>query len=75
MFDLREFILKILDEKIGNDADYKVRETALGWYQKEVLVEADLAAVDILIEEKNATENVVEYENDLENSAELSEEI
>ena len=75
MFDLREFILKILDEKIGNDADYKVRETALGWYQKGVLVEADLAAVDILIEEKNATENVIEYENDLKNSAELSKEI
>ena len=68
MFILKEFIMKILKEKIGNEPDYKVRELALGWYSKGVLAEEDLAEIDTLIEEKNTAENTAE-------SAEIQEEI
>ena len=62
MFDLREYILKLLDGAIGKEPDYKVRELALGWYDKSVLVEADLQAVDSLIEarQESQTENTTE---------------
>ncbi len=51
MFNLRDYILKLLDESIGKEPDYKVRENALKWYERGTLVEADLEAVDKLIEE------------------------
>ena len=52
MFNLREYILKLLDESIGKEPDYKVRENALKWHERGTLVEADLEAVDDLIEER-----------------------
>lgn len=55
MFNLREYILKLLDESIGKELDYKVRENALKWYERGILVEADLEAVDNLIEERKKT--------------------
>lgn len=55
MFNLREYILKLLDESIGKELDYKVRENALKWYERGTLVEADLEAVDNLIEERKKT--------------------
>lgn len=57
MFDLRDFILKTIDGMIGVEPDYKVREYSLGWYTKSILVEADLGAVDALIEERNRIKN------------------
>lgn len=53
MFNLREYILKLLDESIGKEPDYKIRENALKWYERGTLVEADLEAIDQLIEERN----------------------
>lgn len=52
MFNLRDYILKLLDESIGKEPDYKVRENALKWYERGTLVEADLEAIDQLIEER-----------------------
>ena len=60
MFSLRDYILKLLDGSIGNEPDYKVREIALGWYDKGVLVQADLAALDSLIEAQYKEEAVEE---------------
>ena len=68
MFILKEFIMKILKEKIGNEPDYRVRELALGWYSKGELTQEDLAEIDALIEEKNTAENTTE-------SAEIDTEI
>ena len=68
MFILKEFIMKILKEKIGNEPDYRVRELALGWYSKGELTQEDLAEIDTLIEEKNTAENTTE-------SAEINTEI
>ena len=53
MFNLREYILKLLDGSIGKEPDYKIRENALKWYERGTLVEADLEAIDQLIEERN----------------------
>ena len=53
MFKLNDYIMKLIKEMIGKEADYKVRELALGWFSKGVLTEEDLAEIDTLIEEKN----------------------
>ena len=68
MFKLNDYIMKLLKEMIGEEADYKVRELALGWFSKGVLAEEDLAEIDTLIEEKNTAENTTE-------SAEIDTEI
>ena len=60
MFKLNDYIMKLLKEMIGKEADYKVRELALGWFSKGVLTEVDLAEIDTLIEEKNTAENTTE---------------
>lgn len=68
MFKLNDYIMKLIKEMIGKEADYKVRELALGWFSKGVLAEEDLAEIDTLIEEKNTAENTTE-------SAEIDTEI
>ena len=60
MFKLNDYIMKLIKEMIGKEADYKVRELALGWFSKGVLAETDLAEIDTLIEEKNTAENTTE---------------
>jgi hypothetical protein len=54
MFSLREFILKGLLDAIGKLADYQVIMNAMGWYEKGVLTEEDLALINDKIDEKNA---------------------
>lgn len=77
MFSLNEFIMKILKEKIGKEADYKVRELALGWFSKGELTQDNLAEIDNLIEEKNrkGIENSSSVEEIPEENTEISEEI
>lgn len=77
MFSLNEFIMKILKEKIGKEADYKVRELALGWFSKGELTQDNLAEIDNLIEEKNRKEieNSSSVEEITEENTEISEEI
>lgn len=50
MFTLKEFIKKGLIEAVGNMPDYKIRLSAAGWLEKDVLTEADLVDVDAAIE-------------------------
>lgn len=59
MFDLREFIVKTISGMIGREADYKVRQYALGWYDKGVLTDADLQTVEdsIVALQEPETEN------------------
>lgn len=49
-FSLRLFIKKGLLDAVGNLPDYKVVLNALGWYEKEVLTEEDLAEIQAAIE-------------------------
>ena len=46
MFDLRDFVSKVLADMIGREPDYKVRQYALGWYDKGVLLDADMQVVE-----------------------------
>lgn len=47
---LKEFIKKGLIEAVGNMPDYKIRLSAAGWLEKDVLTEADLVDIDGAIE-------------------------
>lgn len=53
---LRNYILTIIDKMINSNKedDYKIMNYALGWYEKDVLVQADLVAVQELIAAKNS---------------------
>ena len=54
MFNLREFILKGLKDAVGKMADYQVILNAVGWHEKGVLTEEDLAEISILIDSQYA---------------------
>ena len=56
MFTLKEFIKKGLIEAVGNMPDYKIRLSAAGWLEKDVLTEADLVDVDTAIESQYVKE-------------------
>ena len=56
MFTLKEFIKKGLIEAVGNMPDYKIRLSAAGWLEKDVLTEADLIDVDAAIESQYVKE-------------------
>ena len=56
MFTLKEFIKKGLIEAVGNMPDYKIRLSAAGWLEKDVLTEADLVDIDVAIESQYAKE-------------------
>ena len=56
MFTLKEFIKKGLIEAVGNMPDYKIRLSAAGWLEKDVLTEVDLVDVDAAIESQYAKE-------------------
>lgn len=59
MFDLKRFIKNGLLKAVGKMADYQVILNAVGWFDKGVLEESDLAELEAAIEEKafNANEN------------------
>lgn len=46
MFSLHDFVMKTLLGMVGNEPDYKVREYALGWYDKARLTGEDMAQLD-----------------------------
>lgn len=54
MFKLKEFIKNGLLGAIGNMADYQVILNAVGWYEKGVLEESDLAEIQAEIDARNA---------------------
>lgn len=58
MFDLKSFIKNGLLNAVGKMADYQVILNAVGWLDKGVLEESDLAELQTAIEEKafNANE-------------------
>lgn len=60
-FSLRNFIMKGLRDAVGKMSDYQIILNAVGWMEKGVLTEEDLAELQALIDEKN-TPPVVEEE-------------
>ena len=59
MFNLKDFIKKGLMSAVGAMADYQVILNAVGWFEKNVLSEEDLADIQMAIDEKNtAMENL-----------------
>lgn len=55
-FSLRNFILKGLLAAVGHMADYQIILNAVGWLEKGVLTEEDLAEIQAAIEAQYATE-------------------
>lgn len=64
MFDLSVFVMETIDAMIGKEPEHKVRQYALGWFEKNVLTEDDLAFVDTRYAE------LVEDDTDVGGSAE-----
>ena len=80
MFKLNDYIMKLIKEMIGKEADYKVRELALGWYTKGELNQKDLADIDDIIENRNkilsqSGESMVNTAENTTESAEIDTEI
>lgn len=59
---LHNFIMQGLRDAVGKLADFAVILNAVGWLEKGVLTEADLAELQALIDEKNAPEPEPEEE-------------
>ena len=60
MFSLREFVKKGLLDAVGKMADYQVILNAVGWLEKGVLTEEDLAEINAKIEAQYPAEEVTE---------------
>ena len=56
MFTLKNFVKKGLLDAVGKMADYQVILNSVGWMEKGVLVEADLAEINAKIEAQYITE-------------------
>lgn len=61
MFSLHDFLMVGLRDAVGKMADYQVILNAVGWQQKGVLTDDDLAELNALIAAKN-TPPVVDEE-------------
>ena len=66
MFSLRDFIKKGLLDAVGKMADYQVILNATGWYEKNVLLEEDLAEINLKIEEQYKVQEYLETETPYE---------
>ena len=53
-FSLHDFLMNGFRAAIGKMPDYKVYVNTVGWFEKGVLTEEDLAEVQELIDRKNA---------------------
>lgn len=56
MFNLKDFIKRGLLDAVGKMADYQVILNAVGWMEKGVLDEADLAEINEKIDAQYAEE-------------------
>ena len=70
MFDLKNYIMKLLIESMGKEPDYKIRENALKWYERGTLTTEDLEVIDTMLEERKKTFIDKDFEETEENSEE-----
>ena len=66
MFDLKEFVKKTLLDMVGHEPDYKVRQYALGWYDKAQLDAGDMASIEEAIEAQYAQPEEITEEEEAE---------
>lgn len=59
MFSLKEFVKKGLLDAVGKLADYQVILNSVGWMEKGVLDEADLAEINAKIDGQYITEEIM----------------
>ncbi len=59
MFNLRDFILRGLKQAIGNEPEYKIIQLAAGWLDKGVLMQEDLAEIDLLLQPETSMEEEI----------------
>lgn len=60
MFRLNEFIMKGLLNAIGKMGDYQIILNAAGWYDKGVLNDEDMIALQMAIDAQYTVEDAVE---------------
>lgn len=60
MFSLRDFVKSGLIRAVGKMADYQVILNAVGWLEKGVLEESDLAEIQALIDARYVVEDMPE---------------
>ena len=78
MFSLREFVRQAMLKAVGKQEDYKIMQNSLGWYEKDVLTQEDLAEIQeaiershIIPEETHIEEESVTEDNDSEPTPEV----
>ena len=64
MFNLREFIKMGLLDAVGKMANYQIILNAMGWYEKNLLLEEDLSEIDMKIEAQYYTEDTNKTEKE-----------
>ena len=64
MFSLKNFIKKGLIDAVGKMADYKIILNAVGWFEKDVLEENDLAEIQTVIDACHTIEENSEAEKE-----------
>ena len=57
---LRTFVRKTILGMIGEVAEYEVRRYALGWFDKGVLLDTDLADIELLLIPEEAEPSEIE---------------
>ena len=75
MFNLREFVKKVLLSGIGITSDYWVILTSANWFSKGVLTEEDMIEIQAKIEEKNTPVETPIEEDSAESNENSAEEI
>ncbi len=63
MFSLHDFVMSTLLGMVGNEPDYKVRQYALGWYDKAELTAEDMQKLDDAIMAQYPVEETEEEES------------
>ena len=72
---LRNFVMNTIKKMIADNVDeWQVRQYALGWYEKMVLVQEDLETIETLYAEKEA-KRLAELEVQEEVVEEIAEEV
>lgn len=53
-FSLHDFLMNGFRSAVGRMPDYKIYANSVGWFEKGILTETDLAEIQALIDVKNA---------------------
>lgn len=64
MFNLREYIKKGFINAVGEMADYQIILSSVGWQEKGVLIEEDLAEINKAIEKQYEVEEIENTEEE-----------